>query len=138
VLVPFLLAGAVAGILLVAVVTAWRRDVLSRRVGSFTCTWCPQTEDHTAEVPGIAHFSIGRLEWHRTISLARHPAMVWFRDDLELVDRRLLAEVDELGRQVIEVGCRHRSDSFTLTMPSAAYAGLVSWLESCPRNARVQ
>ncbi len=35
---------------------------------------------------------------------------------------------------MVEVDCRHRGTAFVLIMSTAAYSGLVSWLESRPHS----
>ncbi|MCV2394079.1 DUF2550 domain-containing protein [Actinotalea sp. M2MS4P-6] len=112
-----------------------RRRTLARRVGSFICVWSP-SKVPAARAPGIAQYATGRLEWWRLVSLSPRPSETWDRDRLELIEWEELDEVDAMGRSLVVTQCRHGEESFALTMSSAAYAGLVSWLESRPRRAR--
>ncbi len=133
-------AVVVLGIALIIVVVLtgvllYRRHTLTRRVGSFVCVWSPHGVP-AARAPGVARYATGRLEWWRVISLSPLPAETWERDRLELVDWEELDEVDALGRSLVTAQCRHGDEAFALTMSSAAYSGLVSWLEARPRRAR--
>ena len=133
------LAGLLAGSLLLfasAVVVGLyvsRQRTLSRRVGSFGCLVRPEPgeEPWTA---GTGQYCADRLVWWRTLSLSPRPARSWSREELTLLDREALDEVDHTGRQMLQVHCRHRDDAFQLSLSEAAFAGLVSWLESGPRR----
>ncbi|EYR63545.1 hypothetical protein N866_19900 [Actinotalea ferrariae CF5-4] len=123
-------------LLLLAVVLAmfWsRQTTLSRRVGSFSCGLRPDTSSDRPWTTGIAHYTSSRLVWWRVLSLSPRPAAAWSRDELTLVERVPLGEVDERGRQMLLVRCVHGSDAFQVLMSAPACAGLVSWLESGPR-----
>ncbi|WP_149202655.1 DUF2550 domain-containing protein [Actinotalea subterranea] len=111
-----------------------RQSTLSRRVGSFTCQLRDELPDEdTGWVAGIAQYGTARIVWWRTLSLAPRPARTWSRNDLVLLERVPLDEVDDAGRAMMLVHCRHHEERFQLTMSVAACAGLVSWLESGPR-----
>lgn len=130
-----------------------RQRALSKRVGSFTCALrvepggaaggrlgpgggaSVEHPERTAAgwTPGVAQYATGRLVWWRSLSLAPRPAHTWYRADLDVLERTRLEEVDESGQPLLRVLCRHRGDTFSLVLGSAAWAGLVSWLESGPR-----
>ena len=122
-------------LLLVATVLAmfWsRQSTLTRRVGSFACGLRPDAEDR-AWSNGIAQYTSSRLVWWRVLSLAPRPAAAWSRDELTLVERVALDEVDDRGRPLLLVRCVHGEETFQVLMSAPACAGLVSWLESGPR-----
>ena len=123
-------AGSLAGMLL------WRRRALVRRVGSFACHWSSLPASAGTQVPGIAQYATGRLDWWRLASLSPRPVRSWSRDRLQLVERVDLAEVDPRGRPMVRLTCRHDHEEFALTMSSSAHVGLVFWLEAGPRRAR--
>lgn len=110
-----------------------RQSTLSRRVGSFSCGLRPDRQGEAPWASGIAHYTSARLVWWRVLSLSPRPAAAWSREELTLVDRVPLAEVDERGQPLLLVRCRHGEDSFQLLVSAPACAGLVSWLESGPR-----
>lgn len=123
-LVVLLLLTAACGVLLL-----WRARTLVRRVGAFECAWRGvETADWTS---GIAGYGVGRLDWHRLVSLAPAPAARWDRRELVVVasGRRSLPGTDS---RVVEVRCRYRTDEFVLAMHTEALAGLTSWLEAAP------
>lgn len=120
---------------LLAAMLLLRRRALARRVGSFICVWSPP-DMPVAGVPGISQYATGRLVWWKVVSLSFTPAKVWSRDELTLLSREELGEVDPWGRPIVRARCLHREDTFCLTMSENAYSGLVSWLEARPRRAR--
>lgn len=125
-------SGAVLlAIVLVVVLYLSRLNTLSRRVGSFECSM--RAGDSAVWRTGIAQYGTQRLVWWRARSLAPRPARTWARARLDLVERSEVDGVDELGRPMLRVLCRHDGEELQLTMSSAAYAGLVSWLEAGPR-----
>ena len=127
------------GLLLLAVVVVVglflsRQRTLSQRVGSFACGLRLEGDDPPAGwTPGIAQYATGRLVWWRSLSLSPRPAHTWYRADLMVLERTPLDEVDESGQPLLQLRCLHRGETFSVTLGSAAWAGLVSWLESGPR-----
>lgn len=111
-----------------------RQRTLSRRVAAFSCVLNPGPAVEGLWLPGIAQFARDRLLWWRSVSLAPRPARMWLRAELTLVDRVPLGQQDEEGRPLLVVHCRNGEESFHLMISAAAYAGLVSWLESGPRR----
>lgn len=130
----------VLGALLVALVLLLglisRQRQLTHRVGSFGCRYVADPEAPLLAVPGVAGYGTGRLDWWRLVSLSARPARSWSRDRLKVVGSRDLGDVDDRGRPLLVVHCRHEEEEFALTMTTQAYAGLVSWLEARPRRAR--
>ncbi|HWS57858.1 MAG TPA: DUF2550 family protein [Actinotalea sp.] len=126
----------VGAVLLVVIVAAGlyvsRVRSLSQRVGSFTCHL--RSAPAGLGAPGVAHYGPARLAWWRTVSLAPRPARTWQRDRLDLVELITLDQVDEEGRPMVRVLCRHDDAQFELTMSAAAHSGLVSWVEAGPRT----
>jgi hypothetical protein len=122
-----------AGLLMVLIV---RQRRLAHRVGSFSCLWSSDPDTPIDGVPGIAQYGAGRLDWWRIVSLAGRPAQTWSRDRLEVLERRNASATDDRGRPLVRLRCGHGEEQFSLTMSTAAYAGLVSWLEARPRGAR--
>jgi len=124
----------VGAVLLVVVVVAGlyvsRVRTLALRPGSFSCRL---RLAGGPGAPGIARYGPARLVWWRTLSLSPRPARMWLRERLDLVERVTLAEVDELGRPMVLVRCRHDDEEFELMMSAAAHTGLVSWVEAGPR-----
>ena len=121
-------AGGLGGLFLA------RQRTLARRVGSFSCAL---REPEGAWRAGVAQFAVGRLIWWSSLSLSPRPARTWFRQDLALTDRHPLGECDDLGRPLLLVHCRHRTEEFVVVIPAVACTGLVSWLESVPRRLGV-
>jgi len=129
------LVGMGAVLLVVAVVVVAglyvsRVRALTLRVGSFPCRL--RTAGGPG-APGVARYGTARLVWWRMLSLSPRPADTWRRDRLDLVERVALDEVDDLGRSMVLVSCRHDGEEFELMMSAAAYSGLVSWVEAGPR-----
>ena len=110
-----------------------RQRTLSRRVGSFTCLLRPDGTDGQWTA-GTAQYGVDRLDWWCTLSLSPRVARSWLRAELALLERVPLDQVDHTGRPMMKVSCRHRDETFQLTLSVAACAGLVSWLESGPRR----
>lgn len=132
------------GAVLVAFLYLSRQRALAHRVGSFACGLRPDDPEGGASgggapgagrhwAPGIAQYASGRLLWWRAHSLAPRPAHSWSRSQLTLVERIALDTVDDQGRAMLLVRCRHGDEHFQLTMSVPACAGLVSWLEAGPR-----
>lgn len=113
-----------------------RQRTLTRRVASFACMLNTGEEIKRMWQPGIAQYTRENLLWWRTLSLAPRPARSWSRLRLELVERTPVGQVDEAGRPLLLVQCRHDDEAFQIMVSAAAYAGLVSWLESGPRPIR--
>lgn len=130
------LIGLGALLLLLGTVLAlfWsRQSTLSRRVGSFACGLRADGPVEGRWATGIAHYTSSRLVWWRVLSLSPRPAAAWSRDELTIVERIALPEVDDRGRALLLVRCVHGGDAFQLLISAPACAGLVSWLESGPR-----
>lgn len=133
------LGALLLGAVVVAFLYLSRQRTLARRVGSFACAFRADTGDGSDAgsgrhwAPGIAQYARGRLLWWRSHSLAPRPAHAWSRSELTLVERTQLDTVDEQGRPMLLVRCRHGAEHFQLTMSVPACAGLVSWLEAGPR-----
>ncbi len=116
----------VAPLVLLAALLAWyliRLRSVSNRVGSFECSVLRR--GRWAE--GYACYGVGRLDWHAVLSIAAHPTMSWRRADTE-VQKVTYSDAGHRVRVVIVSGGNER----TLSMPSQAYSGLRSWLESSP------
>lgn len=125
------LGGALLAVGVVVGLYVSRQRTLTRRIASFSCA-LGVGEDGMWQ-PGTAQYTRERLLWWRTLSLAPRPARAWSRTDLELVTRTEAGQVDEAGRPLLVVHCRHGQDTFRILVSAPAYAGLVSWLESGPR-----
>ena len=123
---------ALAVVLLVVVIVS-RQRALTHRVGSFVCAVRPEEHPAGPFVDGVAQYGAHHLRWWRALSFSPRPALSWPRDGLEIVERTVLAEVDELGRPLVLARVRVGGASFEIQLSSAPYAGLVSWLEAGPR-----
>ena len=133
-LAELVLVGTLLLALVVVLLYASRQRTLSRRIGSFSCSLHVAGASEGAWTAGTAQYGSGRLYWWRTLSLSPRPARTWSRQDLVVTERVRLDERDEAGRQIVLVRCRHREETFDLSMSDPAFAGLVSWLESGPRR----
>ena len=111
-----------------------RQRTLTRRVASFGCL----LRDAPAGPwrPGIAQYGVGRLMWWTGLSLSPRPARTWGRAHLELLGRTPLGQIDDRGRPLVQLRCQHRDAQFDVIISAPACAGLVSWLESAPRQVR--
>ena len=112
-----------------------RQRTLSRRVASFSCL----LRDAVPGGPwrsGVAQYGAGRLMWWTSLSLSPRPARTWNRMHLQLLERTSLDQTDERGRPLLQLRCRHLEENFEVIVSAPACAGLVSWLESAPRQVR--
>jgi Protein of unknown function (DUF2550) len=135
--VPFVAWIGIAVLVVLALFVAAgvsRLRTLSRRVGSFPCSARPAGSPHVAWTLGIAHYSVGRIEWWRCWSLSPRPARTWFRDRLEVTGRVPLDQAGQPDQHLVR--CRYEGTDFELSMSAGAYAGLASWLESAPPGRR--
>jgi hypothetical protein len=123
---------AVAGLVLAA--GASRLRTLSHRVGSFPCHARPAGNPAATFTLGIAHYAVGRIDWYRCWSLAPRPARTWRRDRLVVTGRVPLDHAGQTDQYLVR--CRYDGTDFELSMSTAAYAGLASWLEAAPPGRR--
>ncbi|MDN5558949.1 MAG: DUF2550 domain-containing protein [Ruaniaceae bacterium] len=116
---------AVPLVLLAALITWYfaRLRFVSNRVGSFECSVL--RKGRWAE--GYACYAVGRLDWHPILSIASHPAISWKRDTSDV---RSVTYADSGHRASVVLSSG--GQEHTLSMPSQAYSGLRSWLESSP------
>lgn len=119
---------------LVVAAGASRLHRLSRRVGSFSCNARAGGNPTAAFTLGIAHYAVGRIEWYRCWSLSWRPARTWLRDRLTVTGRVPLEQAGQADQYLVL--CRYDDVDFELSMSSAAYAGLASWLEAAPPGRR--
>ena len=75
-------------------------------------------------------YAVGRIEWYRQWSLAPRPARTWMRDRLVVTGRVPLDQAGQSDQYLVQ--CRYDGTDFELSMSTAAYAGLASWLEAAP------
>ncbi len=115
---------------LVAATAVSRLHTLSHRVGSFQCAARAAGIPGSPFTPGIAHYAVGRIEWYRQWSLAPRPARTWMRDRLVVTGRVPLDQAGQSDQYLVQ--CRYDGTDFELSMSTAAYAGLASWLEAAP------
>ena len=111
-----------------------RQHTLTRRVASFGCL-LRDAPSGVAWRAGVAQYGAGRLMWWTSLSLSPRPARTWSRAHLELLERTQLDQADERGRPLLRLRCRHQGEEFEVIVSAPACAGLVSWLESAPRQA---
>ncbi|WP_372593039.1 DUF2550 family protein [Actinotalea sp.] len=111
-----------------------RQRALTRRVGSFVCAVRPEGAASGPWVEGVAQYGRAELRWWRSFSLAPRPRLVWPRDHLEILERTVLDEMDELGRPMIRARIRVGAVGYEIRLSSAPYAGMVSWVEAGPRT----
>ncbi|QAY68810.1 DUF2550 domain-containing protein [Xylanimonas protaetiae] len=123
---------AIAALVLAA--GASRLHSLSRRVGSFTCNARAAGAPAVPFTLGIAHYAVGRIEWYRCWSLSWRPARTWVRDRLSVTGRVPLEQAGQADQYLVR--CRYDDVDFELSMSTAAYAGLASWLEAAPPGRR--
>jgi Protein of unknown function (DUF2550) len=119
---------------LIVAAGASRLRTLSRRVGSFPCSARPAGSAHVPWSLGIAHYSVGRIEWWRCWSLSPRPARTWLRDRLTITGRVPLDQAGQPGEYLVQ--CCYNGTDFELTMAADAYSGLASWLEAAPPGRR--
>ena len=131
------LIGVGVVVLLVALVIGLflsRQRALTHRVGSFVCSVRPDGAAASPWVEGVAQYGRAELRWWRSVSLSPRPRLTWRRDHLEILERTVLDEMDELGRPMVVARIRVGATGYVIRLSSAPYAGLVSWLEAGPRT----
>ena len=133
--VPALIGLGVLTLIVVVLVGLFlsRQRTLTQRVGSFGCA--VRTDASTATwVDGIAQYAATELRWWRALSLVPRPARSWPRERVEIVERVVLETTDGWGRPMVRARVRVGDTSFEIELSSAAYSGLISWLEAGPRT----
>jgi Protein of unknown function (DUF2550) len=85
------------------------------------------------------HFGVGRyrgdeLVWYRLTSLRLGPSTVLDRMDLEILDRRSLAEAEvyALPQADSVLQCRSGGADLEIAMAPGVLTGFLSWLEAAP------
>jgi hypothetical protein len=85
------------------------------------------------------HFGVGRyrgdqLAWYRLTSLRFGPSTVLDRLDLEILDRRSVAEAElyALPQADSVLRCRSRGTDLEIAMAPGVLTGFLSWLEAAP------
>ena len=85
------------------------------------------------------HFGVGRyqgdeLVWYRLTSLRLGPSTVLDRMDLEIMERRSLAEAEvyALPQADSVLQCRSGGADLEIAMASGVLTGFLSWLEAAP------
>ena len=113
------------GVLLAAALTWYfaRLRFISSRIGSFQCSVL--RAERWRE--GYACYAVGRLDWYPLYSIASKPALSWTRGDCDVIS----VQYDDAG-QSARVVMSEAGTETTLSLPSQAYSGLRSWLESAP------
>ncbi|PZR52046.1 DUF2550 domain-containing protein [Xylanimonas oleitrophica] len=130
----WVVVAVVAVAALVVAVAASRLRALSRRVGSFPCHARSAGNPSAAFALGIAHYAVGRIDWYRCWSLSPRPARTWSRERLVVTGRVPLDQAGQHDQYLVR--CRYDGVDFELSMSTAAYAGLASWLEAAPPGRR--
>jgi hypothetical protein len=140
ILVLDVIAGFVVVVLAAFILFAVRRRVLQRHVGTFDCSLrLNRSSPGTGWVFGIARYTGDSVEWYRVFSYSPRPREVLSRAGLEIVDRRVPEDHEEMellsGAIVLEVS--HRGRALELAMSEDALTGFLSWLESAPPGQHV-
>jgi hypothetical protein len=135
------LVALVALLLLAIILFAVRRRVLQRHVGTFDCSFRRDgnARPDTTWVFGIARYAGDCLQWYRVFSYSPRPREVIARGDIEVVERRIPEDHEELellsGAVVLE--CTQHGRSIELAMSEDALTGFLSWLEAAPPGQNV-
>lgn len=114
---------------LVAVLYFTRMRAIVSRVGSFECAL--RVGDSRSWSNGYGTYGRDRVDWFPVASLRLGPRFSWRRDEVEVISA--VPRVSEYtGRDVVDVAVTVAGTPFELVVPSQAYFGLRSWLESAP------
>jgi hypothetical protein len=141
-LVPVVALGTAGVLLLVGVgVFIVRRHLLTRGIGTFTCSMRKPDAQHAAGgwMPGVARYEDDRLDWFRVFTMSPRPSQSLFRCRLLILDRRVPqgAEVYAVTPGWVVVRCAHEAYLVELAMSEMAYNGLATWLESAPPGQNI-
>jgi hypothetical protein len=112
-----------------------RRRMMSRRGGTFDLSICRQAGSQpNGWVIGVGSYGADSIDWYRTFSFAWWPRYRFFRDDLEVFERRDPegSEAFALDAGDVIVRIAHLSGVQQLAMSPSALTGLLAWLESSP------
>jgi len=133
--VPTLIGLGILSLLVVLLVGLFlsRQRALTQRVGSFACA-VRTAQANDPWVDGIAQYGSAELRWWRALSLVPRPARSWPRDRVEIVERLVLETTDGWGRPMVRARVRVGDTDLEIELSSAAYSGLISWLEAGPRT----
>ena len=134
------LAALVVLVLGALILFAVRRRFLQRHVGTFDCSLrVNRSSPGTGWVFGIARYTGDSVEWYRVFSYSPRPREVLRRGGLEILDRRVPEDYEEMellsGAIVLEI--RHQGRVIELAMSEDALTGFLSWLEAAPPGQHV-
>ncbi len=135
-----ILAALIVAALLALILFAIRRRFLQRHVGTFDCSLrLDRSHPGGGWVFGIAKYTGDNVEWYRVFSYSPRPREVLQRGGLDVVDRRVPEDYEELellsGAMVLE--CNQQGRVIELAMSEDALTGFLSWLEAAPPGQHV-
>jgi hypothetical protein len=130
------LAGVVLLVLLVAAALRWRS--LNRRPGAFVCVLIEGTGARRRELPGVARFTPGSLDWYRRGSLVPRPAHSWPRRSLvmrvwSLDDDPAVGALADSPWEVVRLTAGDQD--YLMVLSRSAESGLISWKEAGPTRS---
>ncbi len=138
-----ILPGAALGLLTLLVVLLFvsfyaRRSVLTRGIGSFSCSLRANAGGGGWE-HGVARYEHDRLEWFQLFGLSLRPTRSLTRNGLEIVERRSPNGSDAPGLLPgwVLVRCSYGALTLEFAMSEPAYSGLATWLESAPPGQHI-
>lgn len=119
-----------------------RRVRLMRGGGVDVCLRRRPVSGGRARVGDVAagwHFGVGRyrgdeLAWYRLTSLRPGPSTVLDRMELQIVERRAIAEAEVYAIPQADsvLYCRSRGADLEIAMSPGVLTGFLSWLEAAP------
>ena len=132
-------AGVLLLVLLLGVALIVRRRWLSRHGGTFELSYRARgTTPGRGWLLGLGRYAGDTLEWFRIFSLSPRPKLVWPRNELRFVDRRVPEGVEQLslypGHVVIR--CESPRGDIELALGASSLMGFQSWLEAGPPGAQ--
>jgi hypothetical protein len=131
-------AGAAVGVGVVVLgAFLLRSAMLTRRLGSFDCSWRSRGRTGAAWMLGVARFEADRLDWYRIFTVRPRPVRSLTRTSLRILGRSRAGHSGrgEMPGSVI-LHCEHGATRFDLAMSESAAHGLAMWLESAPPGQR--
>jgi hypothetical protein len=139
VILPVAALGLLAlSVLLIFVTFYARRSVLTRGIGSFSCSLRAHAGGG-AWAHGVARYEHDRLDWFQLFGLSLRPTRSLTRNGLEIIERRSPDGADLTGLLPgwVLVRCAYGARTLEFAMSEPAYSGLATWLESAPPGQHI-
>jgi len=110
-----------------------RRSVLTRGIGSFSCS-LRADRGRGGWAHGVARYEQDRLDWFQLFGFSLRPTRSLTRNGLEIIERRSPDDGDSPGLLPgwVLVRCSYGAITLEFAMSEPAYSGLATWLESAP------